>query len=46
MSAVAPRSDVALHRCETSLMAKTRLYAVQQMPSLFDHLVGELLQMQ
>ena len=40
MSALPPKADIALHRSECPLCAKSRHSALQQRLALFDHLVG------
>jgi hypothetical protein len=40
MSALPPKADIALHRSECPLCAKSRHSALQQRMSLFDHQVG------
>ena len=41
MSALPPKADIALHRSECPLCAKSRHSALQQKALLFDHLVGQ-----
>ena len=40
MSALPPKADIALHRSECPLCAKSGREQVQQSNPLFDHLVG------
>src|SRR5215467_11115067 len=41
MSALPPKADIALHRSECRLCAKSGLMQCSKIAPLFDHLVGE-----
>jgi hypothetical protein len=45
-SAVHPTTDIAKILRHVRFVAQERTHAPQQMPSLFDHFVGELLKLQ